>query len=80
VVVVATVASLYLLIVSRVARQGRNIQAKSETLAEWRRENSHLEVQVARAASAHVLIERAIALDLDLPDFDQIVFVKDGGD
>ena len=77
VVVVATVASLYLLVVSRVARQGRDIEIKNEMLDERRRENSHLEVEVARDSSAHALIRRAIDQGLDLPDIDQIVFVRD---
>jgi cell division protein FtsL len=77
VALIAMVAVMYLLVVSRTAGQGRRIQSLRSAVAEQERENSHLEVEIARASSAHRLIERAIDLGLAPVTFDQLWFVRD---
>ena len=74
--VIAVVAAMYLLVVSRTAGQGRRIQGLRRSLADQQRINAHLEVSIARASSAHSLIERAGDLDLAPAGFDQLLFVR----
>lgn len=76
VIVVAMVAALYLLVVSRTASQGRRIQSLRRSLADVERSNAHAEIRIARAASAHALLSRAIDLGLAPATFDQLWFVR----
>ena len=76
VVVIAMLAAMYLLVVSRTAGQGRRIQSLRKSLADQQRQTSHLRVSIARASSAHSLYERAIELGLVPASNDQLLFVR----
>lgn len=76
VVVVALVAALYLMLVSRTAAQGRHIQRLQSELYRLRRENEQLEIDVAREASVQRLWERALQLGFVFPTIDDVEFLQ----
>ena len=75
VAVVALVAALYLMLVSRTAAQGRHIQWLQSELSRLRRENEQLEVDVARESSVNRLMERAELLGFEYPSLDEVDFL-----
>ncbi len=62
VVVLALVAALYLMLISRTAARGRYIEQLRAELFRFQRENEQLEVEIAREGSVSRLWERAIGL------------------
>jgi len=66
--VVTLIAGSYLALVSRTAAQGRHIQQLEQQLFDIRRDNEHIEVQVAEEGSVQRLLERAREKNFILAD------------
>jgi hypothetical protein len=77
-VALVAMATLYLVLVSQTAAQGRHIQQLQAELSRIGRENEQLEVKIAWASSIEGLKMRATALGFVLPE--QVEFLRIPGD
>jgi len=68
VVVLALVAAVYLMLVSRTAAQGRRIEQLQTEIFRLQRENEQLTVEIAEVTSVLQLKERAAALGFATPE------------
>jgi hypothetical protein len=76
--VLVVTATLYLILVSQTAAQGRHIQQLQADLSLIGRENEQLEVRIAWASTIESLKIRATALGFVLPE--QVEFLRVPGD
>lgn len=68
VLLLVLVAGSYLVLVSRTAEKGRDIQQLEDVLSDVRAGNEHLEVQLAMEGSVQGLLQRARGKNFILPD------------
>ena len=68
VVVMAVVAGVYLMLVSRTAAQGRRIEQLQTEIFHIQRENEQLAVEIAEVSAVPQLMERAVVLGFAAPE------------
>jgi len=73
-IVLAIVATCYLILVSRTAAKGRYIEKLQEELFALQRENEHLEVEIANASAVSRMIERA--RELGFIPAEQVIYLQ----
>lgn len=78
-VIVALIASLYLIVSAQAATHGREIQYMQAEIQRIRRENADLESQLASLSTANMLEQRAAELGLQPALPDQIIYLKVDG-
>jgi cell division protein FtsL len=78
-VMVALIASLYLIVSAQAATRGREIQSMQYDIQEMQRQNADLESQLASLTTAARLEERAKELGLQPAQPDQIVYLEVSG-